>query len=50
MENWQTPVALLIVAAALFFVIRGAVKKRKTPGCAGGCACPTDKFKASLKH
>lgn len=48
-NNWQTPVALTVVLLALAALVRGAIKKKKNPGCGGGC-CPTDKFKAGLKH
>jgi len=47
--NWQTPLALLVVLVAAALIVRGALKKRKTPGCGGGCGCPTDKFKAQLR-
>ncbi len=48
-SNWQTPLAILVVLVAAGLIVRGALKKRKTPGCGGGCGCPTDKFKARLK-
>ena len=48
-SNWQTPLALLVVLVAAVLIVRSALKKRKTPGCGGGCGCPTDKFKATLK-
>lgn len=48
-DNWQTPVAILVVALALAALIRGAFSKKKKPGCGGGF-CPTDKFKAGLKR
>ena len=48
-SNWQTPLALLVVLVAAVLIVRGALKKRKTPGCGGGCGCPADKFKAQLK-
>ena len=47
--DWQTPLALLVVLVAAGLIVRGAIKKRKNPGCGGGCGCPTDKFKAGLK-
>ena len=47
--NWQTPLALLVVFIAAGLIARSVLKKRKTPGCGGGCGCPTDKFKAGLK-
>lgn len=49
MENWQTPLALLVVAITLALLIRSAWKKRRKPGCGGDCGCPTDDFKARLK-
>jgi hypothetical protein len=48
-SNWQTPVAILVVLLALAALVRGAIVKRKKPGCGGGC-CPTDRFKTGLKH
>ncbi|MFT3868823.1 MAG: FeoB-associated Cys-rich membrane protein [Nibricoccus sp.] len=48
-DNWQTPIAILVVLLALAALVRGAISKKKKPGCGGGC-CPTDKFKAGLKH
>jgi hypothetical protein len=47
--NWQTPLALVVVALALAALARGVFSKRKKPGCGGGCGRPTDKFKANLK-
>jgi len=49
MNNWQTPLALLVVAVALGLLLRGAWKKRRKPGCGGDCGCPADDFKAKLK-
>ena len=49
LENWQTLLAFLVVLVAAGLIMRGALKKRKTPGCGGGCGCPTGKFKARLK-
>jgi len=35
----QSVIALaLVVAAALYFIL-GWLKKRKNPGCGGGCGC-----------
>lgn len=38
-ENWQSiaTLAVVITTAALF--IARAAKKRKKPGCGGGCGC-----------
>jgi len=47
-SNWQTPVAIAVVILALASLVRGAIARRKKPGCGGGCACPTDKFKSRL--
>lgn len=49
-SDWQTIVALLIVAMAAVLLVRSAIRKRKNPGCGGDCACPTDQFKAKLKR
>jgi hypothetical protein len=49
MENWQTPLALLVVAITLALLIRSAWKKRRKPGCGGDCGCPTSEIKTQLK-
>lgn len=49
LSNWQTPLAIFVVLVVVALLVRGAVKKRKTPGCGSGCGCPTDEFKARLK-
>jgi hypothetical protein len=49
-SNWQTPVAIVVVLLALAALVRGVSVKRKKPGCGGGSGCPTDAFKAKLKH
>jgi len=49
-SNWQTPVAITVVLIALAILLRSALTQRKKPGCGGGCGCPTDDFKAKLKH
>lgn len=50
MDNWQTPLALLVVAVTVALLVRGVWKRRSKPGsgCGAGC-CPTDDFKAKLK-
>ncbi len=50
MDNWQTPLALLVVAVTMALLVRGVWKRRHKPGsgCGGGC-CPTDDFKTKLK-
>ena len=48
-ENWQTPLALLVVAITFALLMRGSWKKRRKPGCGGDCGCPTDDLKARLK-
>lgn len=53
MENWQTPVALLVVLAAAVYLVRVAFAKRRKPGCGSGgegCGIPADRFKAKLKR
>jgi len=47
--DWQTPLALFVVAVTLALLIRGAWKKRRKPGCGGGCGCPSQDFKTRLK-
>jgi len=48
--SFQSIAALAVVALAIAaFVWRAAVKRRR-PGCSSGCGCPTDSFKAKLKH
>jgi hypothetical protein len=49
-HDWQTPAALLVVLACATWLVRSWLAKRKNPGCGGSCACPTDTFKAKLKH
>ena len=49
-SNWQTPMAIAVVLIALAALLRGAFSKKKKTGCGGGCGCPTDAFKAKLKH
>lgn len=48
-DNWQTPIAILVVLLALAMLVRGVIAKRKKPGCGGSC-CPTDRFKAKLNR
>jgi len=48
--EFQSIAALLIVAITITLLVRSALKKRKNPGCGGGCGCPTDEFKAKLKQ
>jgi len=48
MDNWQTPVALAIVAIAAAALLLGAWKKRRRPGTGCGssgerCGCTTVK-------
>jgi hypothetical protein len=50
MDNWQTPLALLVVAITLALLIRSAWKKRRKPGCGGDCGCPSNDIKAQLKR
>jgi hypothetical protein len=49
MDNWQTPLALLVVAVTLGLLLRSAWKKRRKPGCGGDCGCPCTDIKARLK-
>jgi hypothetical protein len=48
-DNWQTPLALLVVSLAFVLLVRSAWKKRRKPGCGGDCGCPTENFKAKLR-
>jgi len=48
--NWQTPAAVVVVLLALTGLVIRAIVNRKKPGCGAGCGCPTDAFKAKLKH
>jgi hypothetical protein len=50
-DNWQTPLALLVVAVTLGLLLRSAWKKRRKPGsgCGGDCGCPSTEIKARLK-
>ena len=47
--DWQTPLALLVVALTLALLLRGAWKKRKKPGCGGACDCAAQEFKERVK-
>jgi hypothetical protein len=47
--DWQTPLALFVVAVTLALLIRGAWKKRQKPGCGGNCGCPSQEFKGRIK-
>ncbi|HEY0944605.1 MAG TPA: hypothetical protein VGD81_05030 [Opitutaceae bacterium] len=51
-SNWQTPVALLVVLAAVVYLVRVALAKKRKTGCGSGegCGIPTDRFKARLKR
>lgn len=49
MDNWQTPLALLVVAVTVALLVHGAWKRRRKPGCGGDCGCPSTDFKARLK-
>jgi hypothetical protein len=49
-SEWQTWAALIVVAIAAVLLVRSALRKRKNPGCGGGCACPTDDFKKQLRR
>lgn len=46
----QSVIALVIVAGAVAFLLRGAFAKRRHPGCGGGCGCPSDKLKSPRSH
>jgi FeoB-associated Cys-rich membrane protein len=35
----QTFVALVVVACTVALLIRSLLRKKKTPGCGGGCGC-----------
>lgn len=50
MDNWQTPLALLVVAITLALLVRSAWKKRRKPGCGGDCGCPSNDIKTQLKR
>ena len=51
MNNWQTPLALLVVAVTVALFEWNTWKKRRKPGsgCGGDCGCPSTDFKARLK-
>jgi hypothetical protein len=48
-ENWQTPLALLVVVVTFALLVRAAWKKRRKPGCGGDCGCPSDDFKTRVR-
>jgi hypothetical protein len=37
--NWQSIIALAIVVLTAVIFIVSAAKKRRKPGCGGGCGC-----------
>lgn len=45
MNDWQTPVAMLVVLGAAAYLARCWWRGRKAPGsgCGKGCGCPSDK-------
>jgi hypothetical protein len=45
----QTFAALAVVALAALYLLRSIVGSRRKGGCSSG-ACPTDRFKRSLKR
>jgi hypothetical protein len=48
--DFQTVAALAIVVVTTALLARSLLKKRKSPGCGGGCACPSTQLKAKLKR
>jgi len=38
-QELQTVIALVLVVGAALYFILGWLKKRKNPGCGGGCGC-----------
>lgn len=43
--QFQTIMALLIVAGAVAYLVRSALKKRKSPGCGDGCGAVSPEVK-----
>ena len=41
----QTILALVVVGAAVTWLVVRTLAKRKRPGCGGECACPTEELK-----
>jgi len=41
----QSIVALIVVVVTVALLVARGWKKRRNPGCGGGCACPTEKLK-----
>lgn len=48
--DFQTVVALLVVAGAVIYLVRAALKTRAKPGCGSDCGCGADDFKKALKR
>lgn len=48
-SSWQTAAALLLVALAAGYLVARAVRKRRHPGCGGGC-CPGGELNAALRR
>lgn len=46
----QTILALIIVAIAATWLVARAVKKRRNPGCASDCGCPSTDLKAKVRR
>ncbi len=38
-ENWQSIAAIAVIIITIVLFIVRAVKRRKKPGCGGGCGC-----------
>jgi len=38
-ENWQSIAAIAVILTTLVLFALRAAKRRKKPGCAGGCGC-----------
>jgi hypothetical protein len=50
-DNWQTLATLALVAAAMVFLLRGAFRRRKHPGCSNGaCGAVSQDVKRLQAH
>jgi hypothetical protein len=48
--EFQTLLALAVVAIAATWLVRRAFAKKKTPGCGGDCGCAPQKISSSARR
>jgi hypothetical protein len=47
--EFQTLIALAVVAVAATWLLSRVFAKKKSPGCGSDCSCPSAEIKAKLK-